>query len=229
MGLAIAILLAAILLVGLWRFGRLPLPTLQLVAAGLLLGIAGYAWQGRPGLRGVTPPAPARQEDRDSEFGRTREAMLGSFDRASAWLTIADSYLRRGDTRNAAGVIRSGLRAHPNDPDLWVGLGNALVMHSEGMMTPAAQFAFDRAAQLAPAHPGPRFFYGLALIQGGRLAEAETIWRELLANAPADVSWRPMVEDRLRVLTEIRAIAEGRKPMPEGLARELQRRQARPD
>jgi cytochrome c-type biogenesis protein CcmH/NrfG len=228
MGLAVAFLLAAALLAGLWRFGRLPPSMLQLAAAALLLGLAGYAWQGQPGLAESIPSPPSRRDERDSEFSRTREAMLGRFDRASTWLTIADSYLRRGDTRNAAGVMRSAVRAHPNDPDLWVGLGNALVMHSEGMMTPAAQFAYDRAFELAPAHPGPRFFYGLALIQGGRLAEAEAIWRDLLATAPEAAGWRPVVEDRLRVLTEIRAIAEGRKPMPEALARELQRRQEQP-
>jgi cytochrome c-type biogenesis protein CcmH len=99
------------------------------------------------------------------------------------------------------------------------------VMHSEGMMSPAAQLAFDRAAQLAPGHPGPRFFYGLALIQGGRFAEGETIWRELLASTPATASWRPMVEDRLRVLIEVRAIAEGRKPMPEALREQLEAEQ----
>jgi cytochrome c-type biogenesis protein CcmH len=88
-------------------------------------------------------------------------------------------------------------------------------MHSEGIMTPAAQLAFDRAAELAPGHPGPKFFYGLALIQSGRFVEAEAIWQALLADTPPEVSWRPLVEDRLRVLAEIRAIAEGRKPMPQ--------------
>jgi cytochrome c-type biogenesis protein CcmH len=215
MGFVLGILMAALLLAGLWRFGRLPLPIVQMIAAALLLALAGYAWQGRPGLAGSMPPRPTRSDRGDSDFSRTRQAILGSFDRASTWLTIADSYLRRGDTRNAVGVIRSGIRAHPNDPDLWIGLGNALVMHSEGTMTPAAQLAFERAAQLAPGHPGPRFFYGFALIQGGRFAEAEAIWRELVTDTPPDVSWRPMVEDRLRVLSEIRAIAEGRKPMPE--------------
>src|SRR3546814_18489206 len=76
--------------------------------------------------------------------------MLGEFDVAAHWLTIADSYHRRGDTLNAAGVIGSALREHPNNADLWVGLGNALVLHADGMMTPAAELAFQHAAALAP-------------------------------------------------------------------------------
>ena len=58
------------------------------------------------------------------------------------------------------------------------------------MMTPAAQLAFQRAARIAPDHPGPPFFYGLALAQGGNYAEAERIWRQLLASAPESANYR---------------------------------------
>ena len=70
-------------------------------------------------------------------------------------------------------MIRAGLRSDPDNADLWVGLGNALVVHADGMMSPAAELAFQRAAQIAPDHPGPQFFYGLALAQGGKYDEAE--------------------------------------------------------
>ena len=113
---------------------------------------------------------------------------------------------RRGDTLNAAGVINAAIREHPNNADLWVGLGNALVIHADGMMTPAAELAFQRAAAIAPEHPGPKFFYGLALAQGGQFDEAEAIWRNILATAPPDVSWRPMIEERLMMLDQARAM-----------------------
>ena len=44
-------------------------------------------------------------------------------------------------------------------------------------MTPSAELAFRRAAQIAPEHPGPKFFFGIALAQGGKFDEAERIWR----------------------------------------------------
>src|SRR3546814_13836269 len=103
--------------------------------------------------------------------------MLGEFDVAAHWLTIADSYHRRGDTLNAAGVIGSALREHPNNADLWVGLGNALVLHADGMMTPAAELAFQHAAAIAPDHPGPKFFYGLVLAQAGTSAHRTSVGR----------------------------------------------------
>ena len=90
-------------------------------------------------------------------------------------------------------------------------------------MTPAAELAFDRAAQIAPGHPGPRFFYGLALAQGGRFDEAERLWREVLASAPADASWRPMVEERIRMIEQARAAGQ----LPPAAA-QPQARQPRP-
>lgn len=205
MGWLIILLFTLALLLTLWRVAHFRGPALQFSAAALLLALAGYAWQGRPGLAGSPVPPPQREDLPDSAFADTRGDMLGEFDSAGRWLTIADSYHRRGDSRNAAGVIRAGLRSDPDNADLWVGLGNALVIHADGMMTPAAELAFQRAAKIAPDHPGPKFFYGLALAQGGKFDEAGAIWRDILANAPTDAEWRPMIEERLIMLGQAKA------------------------
>lgn len=206
-GWAAMLILAAAALAGLWRAARLDRAGLQLSAAALLLAMAGYAWQGRPGLGGARAGPPIERELPDSEFAKSREAMLGRFDTASRWLIIAEGYQRRGDTQSAAGAIRAGLKAHPRDADLWVGLGSALVSHGGGLMSPAARLAFARAELLAPNHPGPKFFYGLALAQGGKIDEAENVWRAMLANAPAGAAWRGQVEERLRAIERARVMA----------------------
>jgi cytochrome c-type biogenesis protein CcmH len=190
---------------GLWRFAGRDKAALQFLGAALLLALAGYAWQGRPALGGSPKPPPARQRLPDSEFASTRADMLGRFDVAGRWLTIAEGYQRRGDSWSGAQVIRSALREHPGDADLWVGLGNALVIHNDGLMSPAAELAFRRAAAIAPEHPGPRYFYGLALAQGGQVEEAERIWRQLIAEAPPEAEYRAMIEQRLRLLQQQRA------------------------
>jgi cytochrome c-type biogenesis protein CcmH/NrfG len=205
-GWLILLVLALAAFAAVWRFGRLDSAGLQLLAAALLLAFAGYSWQGRPGLDGSPRPPPESQEVADSDFARMRQDMLGRFDTADRWLTIAEGFQRRGDTRGAAGLIRSALREHPDNSILWLGYGNALVVHSGGMITPAAQLAFERAAGLAPDHPAPRFFFGLALAQSGRLDEADRVWRDLLASAPADAPWRAGVEAQLQQLDEARAI-----------------------
>jgi cytochrome c-type biogenesis protein CcmH/NrfG len=204
--------LALVVLGLLWRFARFDAGALQFLGAALLLALAGYAWQGNPGLAGRPKAPPARIEVPESAFAETRRDVLGQFDRAGTWLTMAENYQRRGDTRGGVDIIRSGLRNGGRDPDLWVGLGNALVLHAGGLMTPASQLAFARAEQIAPGHPGPRFFYGLALAQGGRIDEAEQVWRQLLATLPEDVSWRGLVEERVRMIEQARAA--GRLPTP---------------
>jgi cytochrome c-type biogenesis protein CcmH/NrfG len=206
MGWVILLLLALAAFAAIWRFGRLDGAGLQLLAAALLLALAGYAWQGRSGLAGSPKRPPESQELPDSAFARMRQDMLGRFDTADRWLTIAEGFQRRGDTRAAAGLIRSALREHPDNAVLWIGYGNALVVHAGGLVTPAAQLAFERAAQLAPDHPAPRFFFGLALAQSGRLDEAERTWQALIATAPADAPWRAQVEQQLQALEQARAM-----------------------
>ena len=208
MGLVLALLLGLAVLLGLWRMVRLDRGQLQLLAAILCFALAGYAWQGSPSLPGRPAPEQGRESRPDSDFARTREVLLGRFDRADMWLTIADSYQRRGDTWSGVGIIRSGLRQNPQNWKLWTGLGNALVLHAEGAMTPAAELAFARAAELAPGHPAPRFYYGSALAMSGRLAEAEAVWRELLEKGPAEGAWRPLTVERLALVQRIRAAIE---------------------
>lgn len=170
---------------------------LTLVAAGLFLGASGYALQGRPGLAG----APASDAVRADVIPLTplRRAFYGEFHRTAHWAIIADSYTRRGRTADAVGVLRKAVETYPADPSLWVSLGNALVDHA-GVVTPASNLAFQRAAELSPGHPAPLFFYGLALARSGQRDAALGLWREVLADAPADASWRPLVEDAIAAL-----------------------------
>lgn len=166
-------------------------PMLRLAGAALLLGAAGYVAQGRPGLRG----AAARQDAYAQVIPLTnaRRAFFGEFSGSEHWLIMSESLARGGNLTDAVGLLSSAVREHPRDPGLWVGLGNALVDHA-GMMTPAADLAFARAEELAPGHPAAPFFRGLALARSGDRAGALALWGKLLADAPADASWRPMVE-----------------------------------
>lgn len=171
---------------------------LKLTAAALLLGACGYALQGRPGLSGAT--ATARATGEAVPLTKARHVFFGEFSGSEHWLRISESMARRGNTQDAAGILRSGLRDRPQDLMLWIGLGNALVEHAGGM-TPPAELAFTQAEQLAPGHPAAPFFRGFALARSGDPAAAVAIWRSLLANAPADASWRPLVEDGVAALT----------------------------
>ena len=194
MGWIIIILLATLAGLALWRFGRMPRASLELLGAALLLGLAGYAWQGSPGLAGK-PATPVA--DSDVPVDELPEFKTASVGGAADILEAADGLISRGMANYAVAIIRAGLDRSPRNADLWVGLGNALVVHGGGMMSPAAQLSFERAARIDPAHPGPPFFMGLAYAQAGQMEQAGQVWRELLDRSPADAPWRADLERRL--------------------------------
>lgn len=195
-GLMLLLILAGLALAAL-RLAGLKGPLLTMAAAALMIGGAGYALQGRPGLAGSPPSATA--ETRHLPVAKARHALMGQFTKSEHWMIIADSFAARGETQDAVGLIQSGLRAHPDDYSLWVGLGNALVDHA-GVMTPAAELAYDRAARLAPWSPAPKFFRALAMLRSGQRDAALAEWKALLASAPAEAEWRPLVEDGVAML-----------------------------
>jgi cytochrome c-type biogenesis protein CcmH len=73
-------------------------------------------------------------------------------------------------------------------------------------MSPASQLAFERAYRLAPNHPAPAFFYGLALARGGNWDAAEQVWNQLLQNLGSEYpSYRAIITERLAAIRQARA------------------------
>jgi len=210
MGWFVILAAALTLFAALWRFARLDRTGLQLVAAALLFALAGYAWQGRPDLPGSPTRAAEQRQVPETAFATLRHDLIGRFDASDQWLTLSESYMREGNTEGAAQILESAIRAHPQNAILWIGYANALTVHAGGMVTPAAELAFRRAAGLAPAHPAPRFFYGLALAQGGRLDEGEAMWRSLLASSAPSAQWRELIERQIMLIERARAMAAQR-------------------
>lgn len=179
-GLAVSLMLALVLV------GRLPRTAWEITAAALLLGLAGYAWQGHPGLAGAPRQAEERNGVRfDEALAEQRRGMAERYGKAGQWLMLSDGLGRQGKTKEAANVLLSGLRETPEDPNLWLGLGNALVAHGKGVVPPGADFAFRRAMEIDPEAPAAPYFYGLALARAGQLQAARKLWGPLAERAPA--------------------------------------------
>lgn len=199
-GWFITIAMAALTGAAIVRFGRTERATFELIAAALLIGLAGYAWQGSPSQAGYPVQSAAKDSAFDEDIAKQRKEMGERFSQAGQWLVLSDAFNRRGKNEEAANVLRVGLRQYPEDPNLWLGLGNALMVHANGVMSPAAEFAFRKAVRLAPQMPAPSYFYGLALAQSGQPRLAEKIWRDLLGRTPADAEWRGDLETNLEIL-----------------------------
>ncbi|WP_395394343.1 cytochrome C biosynthesis protein [Novosphingobium sp. BL-8A] len=182
----------------------------EAIAAALALGIAGYAAQGSPGQPGAPKDA---EQGRSGEMGEFFAQARATFSESGIpprdrWVVIADGLARHGEYADAAEVLRGTVENEPVEPspdpdvrayrsDAWLSLGNALVAHAEGQLTPAAAYAYRRAEKSDPDAAGPPFFMGLAMAQTGRLPEGRAIWADLLARAPKDAKWRPVLEQQI--------------------------------
>lgn len=196
MGWLILLVLVALSLAALWLAGVRG-AMLQAAGAALLLGSAGYALQGRPELRGS--PAAANPGRDYVSLAEARHAIFGNFTAEESWLRMAEALDGSGDSENAVGILNNAVTRHPGSVQLWIGLGNALVDHAHGL-TPPAELAYRRAAEIAPDHPAVQFFYGLAQARSGDREGAVARWRAMLAKAPAGASWRPLVEQGVAAL-----------------------------
>ncbi|GAA3887543.1 hypothetical protein GCM10022276_03240 [Sphingomonas limnosediminicola] len=196
MGWLILLLLIAASVASMWLLGaRSGLLTAS--AAALLLGAAGYTFQGSPSLPGA--PSSGSEAQEVLPLTDARHAFFGQFTPAESWLRMSEALARHGQGADAVGILQNATDRYPGDAQLWIGLGNALVDHGRGL-TPPAELAYQRAAAVSPGHPAAPFFYGLALARSGDRAAAVAIWKRILANAPANASWRPMVEQGVAAL-----------------------------
>lgn len=197
MGWVKLLLLIALSLGALWWLGVRD-GLLKAAAAALLLGASGYALQGSPDL----PGAPAQGSEGRDVFPLTqaRHAFFGQFTPAESWLRMSEALARDGKSEDAVGILENAVRRYPGDAQLWIGLGNALVDHAHGL-TPPAELAYSRASQIQPGYPAAPFFYGLALARSGDREGAIDLWNQVLAKAPPNASWRPLVEQGVAALS----------------------------
>jgi len=204
-GVLLSVMLALAVAAGLILVARPARGALYLIGVAMLAGLAGYAWQGSPGLAG-SPTAPdAHKRGGDTLFAHERKVWLETVGPDAIQLDGADNMIGNGDPDYAVGLLHAFLVREPDSMMLWLGLGNALQAQADGALTPPAHYAFERAARAAPDHPAPQYFLGLAYLQMGDVDGAGATWRALLARAPANAPWRDKLAVRIALLNRLRA------------------------
>jgi len=209
-GLVIAIALALIAAIALKFGARVGWKDMAAPAAALFVGLAGYTWQGHWGLPGhdVKPDGAAKFDERVVEKRRSIGERMGP---ASTWLVMSDGLARAGDSKDAANIIARALEQSPKDPNLWVGLGNALLAHGDERLSPAADYAYRQALALEPDGISPNYFYGLALAQSGQLDAAKPVWGRLAAHLPEGSDMREELIRDLVVLNRFIAARDAER------------------
>ena len=113
------------------------------------------------------------------------------------WSVLAPVLVRIGRYEDAVRAYHSSITYNGDSAERRADLGEALAAAAGGVVTSEAKAEFERAVALDASEVKASYFLGLAAEQDGRAAEAAAIWRAMLAKAPTDAPWRPLVQAAL--------------------------------
>lgn len=153
--------------------------------------------------------ARAQQQTEDGNLGamarQLSERLENEPEDGDGWLLLARTYMALQRFADAVVAFDRAAQIKPQDPMLFSSMGEAMVFKAEGVVTPEAVNAFQRAANLSgDTNVEPRSAYYLAqgLYQTGRRDEALNSWIALAqAGAPTD-PWYPAVYQRVLEVSE---------------------------
>jgi cytochrome c-type biogenesis protein CcmH len=118
------------------------------------------------------------------------------------WEVLAPVYLRLGRFDDAVEARRKALEIlGPNAARLG-DLGEAIVMASNGAVTPEAKSLFERASASDAEDVMAEYYLGLSAKQEGHRDEAFKRWTALVSKAREDAPWLPLVKNALARIDE---------------------------
>lgn len=179
-----------------------------LVLAGLSLGL--YARLGSPSMSDVPlaerkSAAPERMSPEEL-IARLDDALAKHPDDLKGWDVAGPVYLRVGRTDDAIAAFRKAIALGGADARRDAGLGEALVVAANGVVTAEARTLFEAATKLDSEMPTPKMYLALALSQDGRLEESAAAWRAIIATGRG---YEPWVKAAKRELAGVEAKLQG--------------------
>lgn len=168
------------------------------VLAVPLLAFGLYGVLGSPGLPGA--PLAARLDKLPGDAGieelvaRAEAHLAANPGDGRGWDVLAPIYLKLGRTDDAVTAFKNAIRVNGGSAERESGLGEALAMSAQGMISEEAEAAFRRALAIDAAQPKARFYLASALAQEGRMEDAAAAFKTMLADLPANSPWRKAAE-----------------------------------
>jgi cytochrome c-type biogenesis protein CcmH len=182
----------------LWRRRGAAIAGLVLLPAG---AVALYLALGSPQLPGeplaARLRAPEQNQSIESLVAKVEDHVQRNPNDGRAWEVLAPVYMRVGRFDEAVTAWGNAIRLNGSTAARQANFGEAMVAAANGVVTADAKAAFDRAIALDKDNVMARFYEGMAADQDGRRAEAEAIWRDLIATAPPGAPWVELVRHAL--------------------------------
>ena len=138
-------------------------------------------------------PAPQEKPDKKSvsQVASARDRLIaGRLQSLSDWAAYISALNQSGQTLQAVAFLNNALQRAPDNPLLWAILGETLVIHSEGHVSPAALYAFDMTHNILPGHPAVHYYRAMAAIEDARPDDALGILRKLTDNSTLNRLWK---------------------------------------
>ncbi|HXI07636.1 MAG TPA: c-type cytochrome biogenesis protein CcmI [Bradyrhizobium sp.] len=125
------------------------------------------------------------------------------------WTVLAPVLGRLGRHDDAVRAWRNAIAYAGDNSERRADLGEALTAAAGGVVTGEAKAEFEQALSMNAEEVKASYFLGVAAEQDGRTTDAASIWKAMLAKAPADAPWRPLVQAAIaRVGGTVPALSE---------------------
>jgi cytochrome c-type biogenesis protein CcmH len=171
------------------------LAILTLGPLGFYIALGSPNIPGEPAFARVT--IPKGHESIASLVSQVEAHLAASPNDGAGWEVLAPVYTRLGRFDDAVQARKKALQLNGPTATREADLGEAETAAASGVVTAEAKAAFERAVASDPKEAKARYFLGVAAEQDGRNDEAATIWRSMLAEAPAGAPWAGFVRQAL--------------------------------
>jgi cytochrome c-type biogenesis protein CcmH len=137
--------------------------------------------------------APAASQPLDNLVAQVEAHLEKNPADGRGWNVLAPVLAKLGRFDDAVRAYRNSIHYNGDNASRRADLGEVIAAAAGGVVTSEAKAEFERAIALDADEAKASYFLGLAAEQDGRSSEAASIWRAMLAKAPPNAPWRPLV------------------------------------
>ncbi|MGR3755918.1 MAG: c-type cytochrome biogenesis protein CcmI [Tranquillimonas sp.] len=169
-----------------------------IIAAAVLvpLGGAGIYWAlGAPQVPSLAFAERQQEVEETAKINELTRKLLTRLENdpeggpSEGWLLLGQTYMRMGRYPAAAQAYQIVSERDEADSTVFSQLAEALIAAENGIVTPRANRAIDRARELDPQNPAGVYYKSIALNQDGQTAAAYDLLLERLNSADGFAPW----------------------------------------